>query len=121
MTLAHTWTAKVVGISFVPHYPSNIYALDAAQRDTHREEPLAVVLIRNPLNEHDENAIEVHVPALGDLAMVGHLPRALAAKLTPELDAGTPWSAHVDEVLVHFDHPENPGISIHCSRVKEES
>ena len=116
--LGGAWTVPVVGVSFTEFYPSNIYALDAAQRDTHREEPLPVVLIRNPLNEHDENAIEVHVPALGDIGMIGHLPRALAARLAPELDGGVVWQAHVDDVLVHPDHPENPGITVHCSRIE---
>jgi hypothetical protein len=50
-------------------------------------------LRRDPANEHDPNAIQVH-PADGG-AQVGWVPRELAAELAPELDAGRPWSAVV--------------------------
>jgi hypothetical protein len=50
-------------------------------------------LRRDPANEHDPNAIAVH-PAEGG-EQVGWVPRELAARLAPELDAGRPWSALV--------------------------
>ena len=49
-------------------------------------------LRRDPDNEHDPNAIAVHV-AGGE--HVGWVPREIAAALAPELDAGKPWSAMV--------------------------
>jgi hypothetical protein len=111
------FSAKVVGVSFVEHYPSNLYALDMEAATTARlGERLAAVLVRNPANEYDPNAIEVHVPALGDIGMIGHLTRPVAARLAPELDAGVRWLAEVDEVLVDPDHPDRPGISINCKR-----
>jgi HIRAN domain len=52
----------------------------------------ALELRRDPDNEHDPNAIAVHVRA-GD--QVGWVPREIAESLAPELDAGKPWSALV--------------------------
>jgi hypothetical protein len=52
-----------------------------------------LLLRRDPANEHDPNAIQVH-PAGGG-AQVGWVPRELAAELAPELDAGLPWAAVV--------------------------
>jgi HIRAN domain len=50
-------------------------------------------LRRDPGNEHDPNAIQVHPADGGD--QVGWVPRELAAELAPELDAGRPRSAVV--------------------------
>jgi HIRAN domain len=52
-----------------------------------------LLLRRDPANEHDPNAIQVH-PADGG-AQVGWVPRELAAELAPELDAGRAWAAVV--------------------------
>ena len=49
-------------------------------------------LRRDPGNEHDPDAIAVHV-AGGE--QLGWVPREIAARLAPELDAGTAWSACV--------------------------
>jgi hypothetical protein len=49
-------------------------------------------LRRDPGNEHDPNAIAVHVR---DGEQVGWVPRELAAEIAPEIDAGQPWSALV--------------------------
>jgi hypothetical protein len=49
-------------------------------------------LRRDAANEHDPNAIAVHVPGGGQL---GWVPRELAAELAGELDAGRPLSAVV--------------------------
>jgi hypothetical protein len=52
----------------------------------------ALELRRDPDNEHDPNAIAVHVSG-GD--QVGWVPREIAAELAPQIDAGEPWSALV--------------------------
>jgi hypothetical protein len=52
----------------------------------------ALELRRDPGNEHDPNAIAVHV---GGGEQVGWVPREIAEELAPELDAGKPWSALV--------------------------
>lgn len=47
-------------------------------------------LRRDPANVHDANAIAVHA-AGGE--QIGWVPREVAARLAPELDAGEPWTA----------------------------
>lgn len=113
---------KVVGMTFVSGYPSNLHALDGLL--TERESSvgwdglgsrtgLPVALIRNPDNEFDANAVEVHVPALGRRrGMVGHVPADLAAKLSPSLDRGDVWEAWLERVLVNPEHPDRPGILV---------
>ena len=83
-------------------------------------EPIPVVLQRNPENEYDENAIEVHVPALGRVGMIGHVPATLAAKLAPSVDRGDEWIAVLTNVLIDPEHEDKPGalVTIECvSRV----
>lgn len=127
------FSAKVVGVSFVDTYPRNLYALAEmtnragvggpggdmtelhARQDRGGERP-AVVLRRNPDNEYDTNAIEVHVPSLGDLGFIGHLTRPIATRMAPEMDDGIKWLAHVESVLIDPDHEDRPGISIRCER-----
>ncbi len=52
-----------------------------------------LVLVRDTGNEHDANAVAVHLALTGE--QLGWVPRDLAAELAPELDAGTVWSATV--------------------------
>jgi len=110
--------SKVVGVSFAPGYPDNLHSLEnlAGRAYIKGEEGLAAVLIRNPDNPFDENAIEVHIPALGDMGMIGHLPRDLSSKLAPLLDDGMKWSAMIENVYINPDHPDRPGISISVNR-----
>ena len=63
----------------------------------------ALVLRRDPRNEHDPHAIAVL--ATGG-AQVGWVPRELAADLAAELDAGRPWSAVV--LRERRDSPRQP-------------
>jgi len=119
--LPATFTVKVVGVTFVPAYPRNLYALQSVYDQGPRHESLVAILVRNPANEHDANAIEVHVPALGDYAMIGHVPARIAERLAPEMDGGQPWSALVESVLIDLEHMDRPGISIQCGRVVEAS
>lgn len=114
--------AKVVGVAFVPAYPSNLSSLRDAQEAAEASgEPLAVILVRNPDNEFDVNAIQVHVPALGDQdGFIGHLTSPVARRLAPQMDSGERWGASVVEVLIHPDHPDRPGISIRCAPAPQE-
>ena len=79
-------------------------------------ERLTVILQRNPDNEFDANAIEVHVPSLGEHGMIGHLTRPITARLAPELDAGVEWSATLESVVIDPQYPDRPGITIRCQR-----
>jgi hypothetical protein len=49
-------------------------------------------LRRDAGNEHDANAVSVH---LAGGAQLGFVPRELAAEIAPQLDAGRPWAAVV--------------------------
>jgi hypothetical protein len=111
------FSAKVVGVSFVPGYPQNLIELSAVSDSARLQgEPLTAVLRRNPKNEYDANAIEVHVPALGDNGFIGHVVRPIAARLAPDMDAGGRWHAEVGDVLIDPDHMDRPGITINCKR-----
>jgi len=116
------FTAKVVGVSFVAGYPDNLHELDRMVNGVQFGGELpTVILRRNPDNKFDANAIEVHVPALGDHAMIGRLERPIAARLAPELDAGGQWVAGIESVLINPDHMDRPGISVTMQRVKEDA
>ena len=55
-------------------------------------------LCRDPANEHDHDAIAVHLagdPADAVGERLGWVRPEIAARLAPELDAGTAWSARV--------------------------
>jgi HIRAN domain len=62
----------------------------------------ALELRRDPENEHDANAIAV----LAGGAQVGWVPRELAARLAPEIDAGRPVAAAV--LREHRPSPRDP-------------
>ena len=104
---------KVVGVTFTPNYPQNLIRLrEIAEPAEARGEYLTAILRRNPANPHDANAVEVHVPALGDLGMVGHVPADQAARLAPRMDAGERFAAAVFWVRIDPSAPANPGLSI---------
>lgn len=113
----------IVGLTFVPGYPENVYRLEAIVSaqflKSDRFEPLPVVLKRNPANEHDPNAVEVHVPAID--SMVGHVPRHVAARLARVLDEGVRFRAELSDVRLHPEHPENPGLTVTVYRIEEEA
>lgn len=70
------------------------------------------LLIRNPDNEADPNAVQVHVPMLGRRSMIGHAPAEVAARLAPSMDAGRVYHAEVLQVLVKDEYAERPGAKI---------
>src|SRR5690606_12439273 len=122
MGMPSPFATKVVGVSFVPGYPNNVIRLQEEAwlryiySSTDEMEPLPALLVRNPDNEHDPNAIEVHVPLMGSESMVGHLPRNVSSRLAPLMDADEPWEVEVTMVAVHADNPHNPGIHLRISR-----
>lgn len=118
--MAKSWVGRVVGVSFVD--PDNrkralLRALCEERGlvnpgDLDAPESLAVVLVRNPENRYDANAIEVHVVALGDAGMIGHLPKDVAAKLAPFLDGGGRVGAALTGIYIAAHAPDNYGIGI---------
>lgn len=122
MTLSRLAIVPVVGVTFVPAYPNNLLLLgEVAAEAAARKEALTVALRRNLENPYDANATEVHIPALGDMAMIGHLSREIAARIAPRLDAGDQFLAEVYWVRIDPDHLDRPGIDISIARVVSES
>jgi hypothetical protein len=97
-------TTKVVGLTFNPSYPKNIYAIakDFALGDD------SISLVREKDNEVDANAIAVHH---GE-NQVGHVPRKLAEFISPQIDAGIEWYAAIESVVVSQNNVNNPGLKI---------
>ena len=119
-TLSRAAVVPVVGVSFTKHYPTNLHVLQLAANGAEvAGEPLPALLIRNPENPYDANAIEVHVPALGDMAMIGHLSREIAQRMAPRIDQGDRYQATVHWVRINPDHPDRPGIDLRVARVIE--
>lgn len=75
-------------------------------------EPLNVVLIRDPHNTEDPNAVEVHLPGLTPDGNVGCLPAAEAALIAPVLDNGVKFRAGVAFPMIMDDKPDKPGLVI---------
>jgi hypothetical protein len=111
------FSCAVVGVSFVDTYPDNIHSLELAWADAEiMGENLTAIVVRNPDNPHDRNACQVHVPALGDHAFIGHINKVQAARLAPEIDRGAIWQAEITGVRTHPDHPDRPGIDVALTR-----
>jgi len=118
----------VVGVSFAtwpdgsPAYPENVEILDRAQFVAlwrgEEPEPAHVTLVRQPDNPVDANAIEVRCQLGPDPRAVplGHLPRAVAWRLAPELDDGVPWVAELVGVRTNPHHPDRPGVDVRLVR-----
>ena len=110
-TIPGTFSAKVVGMSFDPSYPGNVHMLAAV---VEHGRPPVLALVRDPDNAYDANAVAVRSSATG--RHLGYLPAPLAARLAPEMDAGTPWRISAYEVLVAPGHEDNPGLSLTLRR-----
>lgn len=97
---------RVVGVTFVDEYPTNLHRLAIVH--THRTEDIELNLVRNPENPYDNNAVEVrHM-----VYMLGHLPKEVAARIAPLLDAGQEIRATVFQVLISQENPNQPGLDI---------
>ena len=113
MIAGKPYLLTVAGVSFAAGYPGNLHTLAELVRAAgHTPEPVAVVMRRNPQNPHDSNAIEVHVPALGEFGMVGHIPAKVAVRLAGELDDGAEVRAWVHHVRVDPAHADRPGLMV---------
>jgi hypothetical protein len=109
----------VVGVTFTPDYPDNLYALKLVMEQQEVEgnqEGVTVLLLREPNNPADTNAISIEVPGLG---RIGHVPRMLAAELAPRMDAGERLQAAVVAIRIREDHEDRPGITVNYEPVKE--
>lgn len=129
MSAPKDFRAKVVGMTFVKGYPDNVYKLrntstgpvddddDFGDFDDDGYLDIPLVMRRNPQNEFDANAIEVHAPQLGRDSMLGHIPANIAARLAPHLDANEEWNILLERVAVVPGKESNPGLHIHIQKV----
>jgi hypothetical protein len=108
--LAKRLLFDVAGESFRPSYPDNLLQLAEVLRTMDGREWMAAVLRRDPSNEYDPHAIEVHVP--GGSGLCGFVPGQLARILAPILDSGTVIAANAVEVRIHPESPNKPGLTI---------
>lgn len=99
---------KVVGVSFFPDYPNNIYRLAESVANM----TAVCSLRREPENEHDNNAICVDVNG----ETVGRIPRLISAILGPKIDAGEKWNAAIEAIIVSSANVEQPGLKINVWR-----
>lgn len=123
-----TQTFKVVGLTFRRgQYPDNLFAIseaiDASKTDDIRATTSwadvdalprgpEVLLVRDAANPVDPNAIEVHVPMLGRRQFIGFVPKDLAARWAPRLDAGYTTTASVVAILITPNHIDRPGCEV---------
>lgn len=96
----------VAGVSFVPGYPDNIIELQRTYQA--RSGDLFVSLVRNPENVYDSNAVEVRYNG----EFLGHLPKEVAAKVSPAMSLGTRYTAIIFQIRISPENPNNPGLDI---------
>lgn len=102
---------RVAGVSFLPNYPDCLHRLRHHVDDAVTAgEPLPIMLIREPNNEHDSNAIAVHLPMAGH--SLGHIPRAIAKRLAVRMDSGETYAGELIDVPIDPQHPDRPGLEI---------
>lgn len=80
------------------------------------EGPLELTYFRNPDNQFDTNAIEVHAPILGRRSMLGHVPADIAARVAPSIDRGDEWTLWLESILIDPEHESNPGALLSLTR-----
>lgn len=116
---APSFALKLVGVTFCPDYPASFFELDRMQqrRERNGKGPVRLYLEREPDNKHDPNAIAVYDY---DDIMLGHIPRGIAERLAPELDAGIRWRCELIKILISSDNPDQPGCEVRLRRLKEK-
>lgn len=118
--MGKSWDGRVVGVSFVdPDNRKRALLRQLCEErglvnpgDLDHPETLAVVIVRNPANEFDANACQVHVPALGEEGMLGHLPKLIALELAPLMDSGGRVQAALTGIFIADVAPNNYGIGV---------
>lgn len=114
-----TYEIAVAGVTFEGRQD----LLTALHREQERGVRLAGGLLREPDNRHDPKAIRVMVrTAAGGWRHVGYVPRDLAAKLAPRLDAGEePVVTHVRILMSDHNRRVTFGARITVEIRKEEA
>jgi hypothetical protein len=108
--LASPFEVGVVGVTFRgAAYPQNIFEIAS---HIGMAGPLRADLVREPDNPVDSKALQVAYRG----THIGYLPKAIAASLSDEIDAGTQWFAIIDRIIVSPENPEQPGIRLRVFR-----
>jgi hypothetical protein len=109
---------RAVGVTFMPGYPDTLHRLHELAGDAWaRGESVSCVLLRDPDNAADPNAVQIHVPAIGRVGMV---PAVMAAPLAARMDDGHMFQAEIVGVAIDPDHPELPGLDVAVVPVDSE-
>lgn len=98
---------KVVGVSFRPNYPDNLFNLVGLHTD---EEAIEIELRREPTNPYDSNAIMVLVASTGE--HLGYLPKTVNEPIAQAMDAGVAYASSVEYIGAHEKDPRRPGLVI---------
>lgn len=109
--LPSEFITKVVGVSFSPNYPSNIYSLAKSIASG----PVVCSLIREPKNSHDPNSIRVDI----DGKTIGHLPRLISMIIARKIDSGESWQAQVGSIVISNENTNQPGLKIKVWRFND--
>lgn len=82
-----------------------------------RTEDLTATLEREKENQHDKNAIRIvaHIKPLKKKAVIGYVPRILAAELAKVIDMGIPVTATFLQVIGGYSYKENLGALINIT------
>lgn len=112
--LTNPFEVKLVGTTF--RDPENLDRLERAMAETYMRgaDRPGAELVREPDNTHDAFALAVVCADAG--GMIGYLPAAIAERLSPQIDGGEVWACEVQEVLIHPEYPNRPGVVVYVSR-----
>lgn len=91
--LTSPFSTQVVGVSFIDEYPKTLLDMQHIRMGT--PGTMWLTLRRNPANQYDTNAVEVH----WDGHQIGHLNKVIAARIAPELDSGVEWLCRVEDIV----------------------
>lgn len=113
---------EVAGVSFRPGYPDSLLRLhDLESAHGQGAELTTAILVPEPENRYDANAIRVQVPALGegDDGHIGYVPASLCEQVH-EMLAGGRVRASVS-TRVHPHHTDRPGCDLQIEVVDPEA
>lgn len=87
--LPSPFTTAAAGVTFIDGYLNVLARLEG---DALLDRDTSIRLVRHPENPYDSNAVRIE---RADGTMLGHVPRKLAERLAPELDAGVVWNVRL--------------------------
>jgi hypothetical protein len=93
--------AKLAGVSFNGRQSSIKFLQSDMKLD----------LIRDYKNQYDKNAIGAYIES----RLIGWIPKYLAEKLAPEIDAGISWHAVIKEITGRDKDTQGVNIELICS------